>query len=156
MKLNIKGLDAVRDQLKEVAEELQGKTLAKANRAAFKKVAEAAKSLVPVDTGDLRDAISIKAVTSKGVVAAGIVFKTTTTKAKQAKMAAAVFNESQSKDLPPSRRWHFIETGTAKKGARPFLRPALDSQSQAVIDDLGNQLKKVIAAAVKKKSKGAK
>ena len=153
MSISVKGLQGVMDQLKEVSAEMGQKALVQAARAAFKKVADAAKQLVPVDSGDLREAISIRTAKSGSVVAAGIVVNASSSASRQATIAAAVFNEGQSVRLPPARRWHFVELGTNRTAAKPFIRPALDQNAQAVVDDLNVQLKKKIAAAIKKASR---
>lgn len=158
MSLKVRGLESVMAQLREVDANLGQKALAKASRAAFKRVADMAKQLVPVDSGELRDAIRIKVLKPKKgdtVVTVGIQIATTTSNGKQARVAAAAFNEGQSQRLPPSRRWHFIELGTAHIAASPFLRPALDANAQGVVDDLSVQLRKQIADAIKK-ARGAK
>lgn len=159
MSLKIRGLAAVQDQLKEISSEMSAKVLPQAMRASFKKVQRTARELAPVDSGDLRDAIRISSARPKtsrvDSAVVGIVIAGMTAKAKQARVAAAAFNESQTKRLPPSRRWHFIELGTKHQAPRPFLRPALDQNAQAVVDDLAGQLRKKIAKAIKAKSKGA-
>lgn len=157
MSLKVTGLDAVTAQLNEVSAEMGFKALTTASRSVFKRVAETAKQLVPKDSGDLQAAIAIRVVKPKnsnyGIVV-GIQITSSSGASRQARIAAAAFNEAQSKRLPPSRRWHFIELGTKNRPARPFLRPALDRNAQAVVDNLGNELRKKIAAAVKRKSRG--
>lgn len=158
MSIKVKGLEGVMAQLREVSMEMGSKALAKAGRASFKKVLESAKQLVPVDSGDLREAMVIrvvKPVSSRvDALVVGIQIVARSGASKQALMAAAAFGEAQSKRLPPSRRWHFIELGTKNRAPQPFLRPALDMNSQGVVDDLSIELRKKIAAAVKKASKG--
>lgn len=159
MTLKLRGLEGVLAQLKEVSNEMGDKALKAAGRVAFKRVADMARQLVPVDSGDLREAITIRAVklhANNGSVAIGIQISSKTTASKQATLAAAAFGEAQVARVPPSRRWHWIELGTSRQAPKPFLRPALDANAQAVIDDLSEQLRKKIAAAVKKASKGAK
>lgn len=159
MTLKVHGLAAVQDQLKAISNELSAKVLPQAMRAAFRRVQKTARELVPVDSGDMREAIRIAAgkpkTTRVDAAVVGIKIAAMTAKAKQARVAAAVFNEGQTKRLPPSRRWHFIEMGTKHQAPKPFLRPALDQNAQAVVDDMAGQLRKKIAAAAKRKSKGA-
>lgn len=159
MKIEVKGLQGVLEQLRSVEAELGQKALASAARAAFRPVAETARGLVPVDSGELRAGISIRVVkpkTGQPVVAAGLVVNTTSTLSRQATVAAAAFGEAQSRRLPPSRRWHFAELGTVHQAAKPFLRPALDKHAQGIVDSLSDLLRKRIAAALKRKSRGGK
>lgn len=157
MTLKLTGLAAVTAQLKEVSDDIATKALASAARTVFKRVADTAKQLVPRDSGDLREAIVVRVVKPKGgngPLVVGIKVLATTGKSKQATIAAAAFGEGQTRRLPPARRWHFIELGTKNRAPTPFLRPALDMNAQSVIDDLSDELRKKIIAAVKKKSKG--
>ncbi len=157
MTLKVSGLQAITAQLKEVSSEMAAKALASAGRTVFKRVADTAKQLVPRDSGDLREAIVVRVIKPKGgngPLVVGIKIIASTGKSKQATIAAAAFGEGQTRRLPPSRRWHFIELGTKNRAPTPFLRPALDMNAQSVLDDLSDELRKKIAAAVKKQSKG--
>lgn len=154
MAITLKGLKAVQAQLKSIEAEARPKLMRSAMRAAFKPVLEDAMARVPVDSGELRAGIKLSSakVKSDGL-AVGLTVSSNTTALKQARTAAAAFGEAQSKSLPPARRWHFVELGTARKGARPFLRPALEANQQGVIDDLAKQLDKKIRRAIKKRGK---
>jgi HK97 gp10 family phage protein len=156
MKLSVSGLEGLQAQLKEIGNEATSKELPKAMRAAFKSVVETSRRLVPRDSGDLSEAIASKTVKGDGFAAVGIVVRSNTKRSKQATIAAAAFGEAQSKALPPSRRWHFIELGTKSQAPKPFIRPALDMESQNVIDSLKGELNKKIDAAAKRSSKGKK
>lgn len=152
-KLNLKGLEGVLRQLKQLDAVVAQKALVSSARKAFKPVAEVARALAPMDTGALKAGIVVRAGKPKkgdAVAVVGITVVSNSTALKQAKVAAAMMNEAQSKKLPPSARWHFIELGTATQAARPFLRPALDSKAQDVVTDLGKILNQKIAAAVRK------
>jgi HK97 gp10 family phage protein len=54
----------------------------------------------------------------------------------------------------PHWRWHFIELGTAKMAAKPFLRPALDSNAEAVVAALRAELAAGIQRAIRRKARG--
>ncbi len=58
-----------------------------------------------------------------------------------------------AKALPPARRWHWIELGTAFQAAHPFLRPALDQNASGVLDALRIELAKSITKAIAKQAK---
>jgi len=157
MSIKVRGLEGLQAQLNAIGAELGAKSLTAGARAAFKRVADTAKALAPKDSGALADAIAVRARRpSKGdtVVKVGLVVLSRSPKMKQAAIAAAAFGEAQSKELPPSRRWHFAELGTSHSAPEPFMRPALDSNAQAVVDDLGKQVNKKIEAAAKKKRGG--
>lgn len=50
-----------------------------------------------------------------------------------------------------SWRWHFIELGTSKRRAFPFLRPAFDAKKYEMVDRFKSRLQKMIDNAVKRK-----
>jgi HK97 gp10 family phage protein len=56
-------------------------------------------------------------------------------------------------ELPPARRWHFIEFGTADLAAHPYLRPALDANADAVLTLLRTELQASIDRALRKKNR---
>jgi HK97 gp10 family phage protein len=150
--VQVHGLRNLLDQLTRLQAQLAAKALAKAGRAAFKPVLDAAKAMVPKDSGDLADSLKISVVkptSENGVLKVGIKIGVGR-KGKQAKLAAAAFGESQSKALPPARRWHFIELGTSKMAAHPYLRPALHANEPLVLELLKGELQKQILAAVNK------
>jgi HK97 gp10 family phage protein len=154
MALKVSGLEGLKEQLEVLEAELTQKALATALRNQFKPVVEMAKRLVPKDTGALAASLSLTVVKpSSGatVVAVGLRVNDKAAPIKQARVAAAAFGEGQSSALPPSRRWHFVELGTIKMPARPFARPALDSNAQGMLDGLKGELVKAIQAAVARK-----
>jgi HK97 gp10 family phage protein len=145
-------MKALVEQLARLQAELAAKALAKAGRTAFKPVLEAAKAMVPRDSSALADSLVLKVEKPQGndgVLRVGIkIGKGKGT--KQARIAAAAFGEAQSKSLPPARRWHFIELGTSKYPAHPYLRPALDHNAELVLELLKGELQKQILKAVNK------
>lgn len=154
-KITEASLAAVRKQLKKITNGARPKVLRAAMRKVFKPVQEDAKSRVPVDTHELRESIQIAWAKGKTDThgAVGIVTVTVSKRAKQARVAAAAFGEAQSKSLPPSRRWHFVELGTSKMRATPFLRPALEANADKVVKDLGVEVTKGVKRVIKKGSK---
>lgn len=156
IEIKLHGLAELQAQLNGLGFELGVKTLAAAARKAFKPVLEAAKAKVPVDSGELRDSLKLSVVKLKGGetgIAVGIRIGKGTG-ARQAAVAAAAFGEGQTRSLPPARRWHFIELGTADLAPHPFLRPALDSSAHAVLGALKEELVKGIQRALKKRARG--
>ncbi len=136
--VKVEGLDKLQDQLEEVmGVELGVKALARAARKAFEPVLEAAKSMAPISTGALRDALKItvkKPSSGEAVVIVGL----------------RITKGAGGEEVPASRRWHFEEFGTAHMAAHPFLRPALDRNATEVIDRLKDELVRIIAKAQKK------
>lgn len=140
--LKLDGLAGLQAQLLDLGDTKLGvKALASAARQAFKPVLEAARALVPVDTGELRDALRLTVLKPKGgdaVVVVGLRIGSGT---------------KGSKKLPPARRWHWVELGTVHMAAHPFLRPALDQNAQGVLDALKDEIAKSIAKIQRKAGK---
>lgn len=141
--LKVSGLDAINKQLLELKAETAAKVLAAACRKAFQPVLWVARGLVPVDSGALRD--SLKISTSKADEGDMIVSVGITVGKKQG---------GKPGELAPSTRWHFIELGTARIPASPYLRPALDQNADGVVAILKEELVQGIERAIKRASKG--
>lgn len=144
--MKLEGLAGLQAQLEELKAATAARALRRAARIAFQPVFKAALSLVPVDTGLLRD--GIKLVTQRGgdgdvVVKVGL-------KVAAVKGAKKLGRET----LSPHWRWHFVELGTRFQAAQPFLRPALEANSQGVLDVLRDELAKGIARALRRQQKG--
>lgn len=139
--MKIRGLEELHGKLNELGDELaQQKKLRSVARRAFKPVLDSAKAKVPVDTGILRDSIAIAGASPKETVAAvGLVVR-------------KLFKSGDPR-FDASWRWHFIELGTRFKAARPFMRPALDSNSQVVLANVKDLLQKAIKNVIRKRAR---
>ncbi len=156
VEIKVTGLDSLQAQLLDLGAELGAKLLAQAVRKAFAPVFEAARGLVPVDSGELRDSIKLTVVkpgSSDTVVAVGLrIGKASAAKAGSMSPARG-FQRGDGRHFPAARRWHWIEFGTAHMAAHPFLRNALDANAGAVLDLLKEELAKSIQRAVRKRAK---
>jgi HK97 gp10 family phage protein len=161
LNLRTYGLADVKDGLKDLEKELVAlganegrKVLTRAARNAFAPVLEAAKANVPVDTGLTRDNIIIateKPKEGESVVNVGLRIK----KAKEIRLSKHGMTKDGTYRMStsPHWRWHFIEGGTSTTPARPFLRPALDSNADKVTASLNGELRKVIDGVLKKRKR---
>lgn len=143
----LEGLEGLKGQIAGIEAEVAAKAIARAARKAFAPVLETARALVPVDTGLTRDHIVIARQKGGGddttVVRVGL-------KVKAFKGAAKLGRNTAS----PHWRWRFIELGTVKMPAHPFLRPALDQNASKVLDVLRDELVKGIARALRRQQRG--
>lgn len=149
--LKLEGFKELRAKLDAMKNEaLSVKLLSAAMRKAFAPVLESAKSMVPVGEGLLRESISLTLRKSKRDDAIQVGLRIGGgARSKQAAAAGAAFGGGG--DLPPARRWHFIEFGTSNQSAHPYLRPALDSNAARVLELLKSELAAGIAKAARKK-----
>lgn len=139
---------------KDFGEEDQKKILTKAVRKSMNPVLRKAQALVPVDTGALRASLQVEARRpsrkdrkSIYINANDIVIGAVTT-ASGAKLAKRKFYNVKTKQkqigIESDARAIANEFGTANMGAKPYLRPALESSKELVLTDLGNNLREVL------------
>lgn len=118
MTVKIEGLDVLDRRLKELGNKGAGKVLKKALRAAAKPVKKEAQARVAVDEGELKKAI----------------FTSVTVTNKWGATARVGYKKHAFWGL-------FIEKGTSKMPARPFLRPALDTKGKEAVDIFADKLR---------------
>lgn len=129
LEMKTEGFNELHQKLSELPQKLAVKVLVKAARKAFKPVLEDARGMVPKDSGALRDALKITVRRGRGDEPLRVGLKIGAAKAGNA-----------GSDIPPARRWHFIELGTAKLAPHPFLRPALERNKAAIIEALKTEI----------------
>lgn len=158
--------DLVDEMVREFGHEDSQKTLRTAVRQAMRPVLQTAKILAPVDTGALVAGLQVEARKptnkdrrSKYVNKTDFVLGLVTTKAFPQSLKRK-FKEATGKDYYKEKtafqkyvkeqlRYYDAraianEYGTANMSAKPFMRPALESQSQSVVDSLNNALKRAL------------
>jgi len=146
----LSGMEDLQSQLLELGAETGVKALAAAARKAFAPVLAAAQSMVPAYSGALRASLKLAVKKPKSGGDTVVMVGLRISGAKDSAGGALLGKD----ELPPERRWHFVEFGTAKMAAHPFLRPALDQNAGAVLDSLKVELQKSIAKALKKRGAG--
>ena len=123
--------------LRELGPAIAGRVARNATKAGAQVVAEEAKRLVPVDTGELGASIT--------VISAG---------ERESDTNPSLLVESRVGFFKPtSRRAHLTEFGTAHSAAKPFLRPAMDSRGKDALNQMGVVLTKGIAREARKLAK---
>jgi HK97 gp10 family phage protein len=105
--------------------------LRSAGYAGAKVFQDEAKARVPVDTGILQDNIIVKRAEEKSKGAMSQTYIVTVRKGK--------------KGGPDAFYWRFVEFGTSKMSARPFMRPAFDSKSKEAVDAMKQKLSEKVA-----------
>lgn len=106
--IEITGLDKLQRKLRELPLRVQNAVLRKGLRAAANVVRDEARRRAPVRTGNLRRNIATSVSVRRGQGSATVGPK------------------------PKAYYGMFVELGTSKMAARPFLRPALDSKKDEV------------------------
>jgi HK97 gp10 family phage protein len=142
--LDVKGLAELERKMRELTDKVQGQMLRQAVNAGAQIVKKAARDKVPVDTGLLRRNIVVgrsRRQSAPGRETYNVFVKKekrtyADTRANRRKNRVGKKYEVQG----PAYYWRFLEFGTKKMQARPFLRPALVSNQQAAINAIREKL----------------
>lgn len=122
--IRLEGGKQIAKNLKAMDEKLRKKAVDPALRAGIKKFVVEAQSRAPVDTGQLRDSIKARKDNKAG------------TRGSTVYVAGVIRSAFY---------WQFIEFGTSRMSAKPFLRPAfqstVDDQVRTTLDTLRKKLK---------------
>lgn len=106
----IEGLDDLENQFDRLIDTSKKKVMQKALNAGIAPIKKEAKANAPVDKGVLKSQIRSKQMKYTEKPAVGIY------------VSGKAFY------------WYFIENGTSKMAAAPFLRPAVDSKHEEAVD----------------------
>lgn len=144
-----KGLEDLRVAVEELTADLRKKVVIGALKDAAKPIIKAAQAVVPVRTGLVRK--NIASFTSKlqkgqnGVIGVYVtVRKNKGVRVKGTKVRIKVLGQDPF-------YWKFLELGTKKMAARPFLRPAAEANFQQSIEIFSKAIKTRIDKANKRK-----
>lgn len=133
VKFDIQGAREMERLLKELGPRTAAKVGDQAVRAGLKPILREAQRLVPVRSGDLRDAMVIRTEKRR--------------RADDERVAVLAFKS------PTSRRAHLTEFGTRHAPAKPFVRPAMDSKAGEALDEMGKVLGRGITREAEKLAK---
>lgn len=130
MKLDISGFDEAFAAIRRVGKSVHGPEMTDAAVLALEPVAEDARALVPVDSGDLRSGIVVSKIAPEG---------------------SDIDQDGQSVFVGPLANLlfyaGFVEFGTVKMRAQPFMGPAVDANEALVFEILGRGSGDLIMAA---------
>ena len=133
IEIKVAGMADLQKAFKELPRELHAKALRPAVNAAAAVVRKQARSNAPVDTGVLRKAI----------------YQTRSRSESSAVQETAIvgvrFGRKYRRRGQDAWYWKFLEFGTIKLPARPFLRPAFESTKRQQIDAMAARLRKFFA-----------
>lgn len=130
--VTVNGIAALQRKLRRLPIELQEKHNQDATRAGAEVVAERARDGVVKDSGDLAQTI-----------------KTRKKNTKNRFLKAAVVRPVKTKGIDPYY-WRFVEFGTIKMSAKPFLRPAFDARTTQAIRAYRDKMRSGLKQEAKK------
>jgi len=146
-KVTLEGLAELVKNLREFADELKGNPLRAASRAMADVVRTAAIENAPVgETGRLQNAISQRLISARDRDAA-------TSSGDSAEIFDVYVKMGKSRDDPRGAfYWWFVENGTVKQAAQPFLRPAFYENEAQLPDTFADKLRPVIERAAARRA----
>lgn len=162
IKARLDGAEEAIRSLDGLSRTLRNQILRKAINAASKVVLDAARKLVPVETGMLKKSLAVRIQTyrSTGTVVGVIGPRTGYKKTRQGKVLTSFGRKIKSTGRNPSKYAHLIEFGhniARPKGklvgyarARAFLRPAFDQNKAAIEKLLTERVAEEIEKAARK------
>lgn len=115
----LRGFNELENLLRKLPDEIAKKVTVNSLKAGGRVLVKGMKERVPVNTGKLRDSITVSsaAKVTKGRSMAVVGFK-----------------------KPTSRRVHLTEFGTEHSKAQPFIRPTIDADGTAAIAAIGKSM----------------
>lgn len=137
--LQVEGLDELNRKLRALGPDLATRALRAAVAAGAQEIKKDVVARVPVATGTLRRAVYTKFIREES----GPERKTFFVGVRSGK-------RYQKKNLD-AFYWRFLEFGTARLAARPFIRPAWDARAGAAL----NRIKAKLAERIEKFARGS-
>lgn len=145
--IDVRGLSELEQRIADIDKKMRDRMLSKALNQGLNPMRKAAKQLaaiapephtmtikggrkVVVQRGLLRSAIRKRKVPKREMSELG---------SNGVAMGIYIGKGTKQKEYP--NYWHFVEYGTSKMAAVPFLRPAFNSNQQAAIDAFADKLK---------------
>jgi HK97 gp10 family phage protein len=155
--VKVEGLDEIVARLRALPEAVSGKNggpLRAALAAAARLVRDDARAHAPVATGMLRDNIIEYRDRNPERIGANehyrVGVRKLVLKGRVKRLVRKIRKSASIKIAEDSYYWRFVEFGTAKMKARPFLRPAFDNNKSEINETMIQTLSKGIDAAVVK------
>ena len=148
----VEGLQELDRQLRALPERVAGNALATAVSAGARVIRNEAMARAPVDTGALKSQIFTKRLRSPSPSEKMSIVGVRSGLAKYANTKRNVRSGKAGKTYKTDGKtfyWKFIEFGTSKMAAKPFLRPAFDAKEQdavlAITEKLDERIQKAIS-----------
>lgn len=134
--MQLVGFKELADKLKRLPQKVARNGLRAAVSAGAAVIRNEARDMAPVDTGEMKKDIQIKRErddrNAQGLVASYSVFVRSGKKSRIA---------GRSRDIDKdSFYWKFLEFGTSKMAAQPFMRPAFEAKKEAAVEAIGKKL----------------
>ena len=140
--VKVDGIKELRRALDRLPKELQRASETTALREGMKPVLKTARGIAPNDTGLLKKAIGLTVRKGKNGVTARVGARTGFKK--------EVKRNGKTVKADPSKYSHLVEFGTSHSAAKPFIRPAVESNTSAISDGIAKGYEKGLEKAIAK------
>jgi len=131
LQFDVSELARLADRLKDIEAKIAKKALRTAARKGMSIVRDEVKANAPEDTSDDADSIKTKAF---------IALQTSFRRGVLSVRVGVRGGAKQNPDVP--YYWRMVEFGTKHISAKPFMQPALESNADAVLDKITQELKR--------------
>lgn len=145
--LKLTGFKELADALRELGPRVARNSLRRAVSAGAAEIRNEARARAPVDTGEMRKDIMVKRERdTKGEMSAK--YSVFVRSGKKSRLAGKGRNVQKD-----SYYWKFVEFGTSKMPAKPFLRPAYEAKKEEAVKIIGENLDEGIQKAARELAK---
>jgi HK97 gp10 family phage protein len=141
--LKVDGLRELQDKLRNLAPNIARNGLRAAVAAGAALIRNEARQKAPKDTGEMARDIMIKRERDSTTYRA--LYSVFVRTGKKSRLGGKGRNVAKD-----SYYWRFVEFGTAKMAAKPFMRPAFESQKEKAVDAIRDKLAARIAEEASK------
>lgn len=150
--IKVEGLQELDKRLREFGPKIAANGLRSASLAGAKVFLNAAKETVPVRTGTLRaNLVTKRRRTAQNVATYAVVVKQITLKHADTRLNRRLRRVGRKyKADGPGFYAKFLEFGSSKMSAKPFLRPAFLSNTEQAIAAVKSGLERAVARAAKR------
>lgn len=160
--LAIKGGADLAKALAEFPVKLEAQVMQSSLRGGAKLIADRARALVPVDSGDLRDSIKVRARKNKRTGYVNVYVAAGGRRKGDPFYAHMVEFGTGQHEIRPKGEGSLFIAGVFRRvvqhpGARakPFMRPAFDAEATRAVDEIGKRVGDGIKRIARKQAKGA-
>lgn len=141
--MNLTGFKELANALRELGPRVAKNTLRRSVAAGATIIRKEAMDRAPVDTGEMRKDIQVKRERdTKGEMSAK--YSVFVRAGKKSRLSGRARNVQKD-----SYYWKFVELGTSKMAARPFMRPAFESRKEDAVKAIGEKLDEGIQKAAR-------
>ncbi|MBM3114553.1 HK97-gp10 family putative phage morphogenesis protein [Jeongeupia naejangsanensis] len=145
----MQGLDALSRKLRLLPKQVQNKQVKRSLSAGARELITAIKAAAPEDTGLMKTQIVQFRVPQQNKVQVGISSRLKRLKSERTRQKADARNKYRPANYG-AYYWRFVEFGTSRMPAKPFIRPTFDAKKTGIARRIIVELEKGIETEARK------